>query len=130
MDQIRRDLADLRVAVSRLDTLSTVVSERVSAGFTRMDGIDRRHDTLETITSDRFSVAANRFTAIDHRMADFGYHLKDQIRATGDLKERLKDIEGKSSAIRRIEIMLPVILLLIAVVFKLPIGDIAALIQK
>lgn len=103
---------DLRIQSARQEARMEEGSRRIEALSLRVSGVDARLTNQEQ-------------WSLKH-----GHSIQSGIITMADHHERIRKIEGQSSSIKRLEVLLPVILVIIALLVKVPIGEISSLIPR
>lgn len=108
-DRLAEQVTDLRVSAARTEALVTGIAQRT-------EEIRRAQEQANGA----------------QRQMSFELHQRMSLTEAGmeDLSKRLRSIEDAHPSIKRLEVLLPLALLALALLFKVPIGEVASLIHK
>lgn len=109
---LENQVTELRIQAARQEARMEEGSRRIEALSLRVSGVDARLTNQEQWT-------------MHH-----GHSIQSGILTMADHHERIKKIEGASSSVKRLEVLLPVILVIVALLFKVPVGQLMSLISK
>lgn len=112
LSAVCEQMTQARVSIARLEQ---------SADETRrwIEAHRQRTTVLEQGASSRFEAIETRADALDARVHDVSHHLKTNIERTGENRERIKALEASRSITVWVQAIMPVLLLLAAVAYKL-----------
>ena len=116
-------LGDVRVQVA-------VLTERADS---LLRGLTETRSVLgqnTTITNTRFETVEHRQDSSDTRAADYAWQIKMLLTDLGAIKERVTRLEMAQGLIKRVELWVPVVVLGIAILYKVPPTQLAALLTS
>ena len=111
METLLREIADVRVAVARLETHAEHTSSWIEAHR-------QRTTVLEDAARSRFDRIDRRQEQEAARLSDVSHHLKANIAITGENRERIKQLEAARAIPTLVQALMPVLLVVLALAYK------------
>lgn len=106
------------------------IRERLARLEAQSDEARRWIDAHRARTTSMEAQADSRFRSLDARLIDASHHLKLTMERLSHSGERIKALEDRSLFVRRLEVIAPIILIVVAIIYKVPLSDVASLIPK